>query len=262
MDLIGIIADKFGLFLIIFARVSGIFSMAPFFGSKNIPGRVKIGLALLIAAILLPVMMTKYSADPVPQALLPYIGLIIMEFIVGLILGFASYLVFAAVQMAGALVDAQIGFSIVSILDPQSGMQLPLIGTFKYVLALLLFLGVNGHHVMLTALSESFQRVPINSAIAHDAVVTQITNMFSTAFAFAFKIAAPALVTLFLLEVAFGIMARTVPQMNVFIVGLPAKIIVGLFALALALPVYIMIIQIGFTDMYKDLYLLLERLVK
>lgn len=258
MELIGLISEKLGLFLIIFARVSGIFSLSPFFGSKNIPAYIKIGLALFIALILLPVIITKPPAIAVPQELFPYIGLIITEFIIGLIMGFASYLVFAAVQMAGGLIDAQIGFSIVSVLDPQSGMQLPLLGTFKYMLAMLLFLGINGHHVVLAALSESFQRVPIGSSISHESVVAQVTDMFAASFAFAFKIALPAIVTLFLLDVAFGIMARTVPQMNVFMVGMPAKIIVGLFMLAIALPVYIVIVQIGFTGMYSDLYLLLD----
>lgn len=258
MDIIGIIADKFGLFLIVFARVSGIFSMSPFFGNRNIPARMKIGLALFIAVILLPVVIAKNPAVVVPRDLFPYIGLVAGEFIIGLIIGFASYLVFAAIQMAGALVDMQIGFSIVSVLDPQSGMQLPLLGTFKYLLALLLFLAINGHHVILAALSESFQRVPISSAIAHDAVVVQVTNMFAAAFVFAFKMALPVLVTLLLLDVAFGIMARTVPQMNVFIVGWPAKIVVGLLVLALVIPIYIIIVQIGFTGMYKDIYMLLD----
>lgn len=262
MELIGLISEKFGLFLIVFARVSGIFSIAPCFGSKNVPAYVKIGLAFFITAVLLPVITHKYSALVLPQDLLPYIGLVVTEFMFGLIIGYASFLIFAGVQMAGAAIDMQIGFSIVSVLDPQSGVQIPLLGTFKYVLAILLFLAVNGHHVLLAAISESFQRVPINAALAHEAVTVHIVSMFSTSFTLAFKMAMPVLVALFLVEVAFGIMARTVPQMNVFMVGIPAKIIIGLFILAISLPVFFMIVQWGFTGMYADLYRLLDMLAK
>lgn len=260
MDLMNLAGEKLGLFLIIFARVSGIFSMAPFFGSKNIPARVKIGFSLCVALILSPVIIAKYPALTAPQALLPYVGLIIVEFFLGLLIGFVSYLIFAAIQMAGALVDTQTGFSIVSVLDPQSGTHVPLLGTFKYMLAMLLFLGINGHHVILAALGESFQRMPIGAGVDQAAVLSQVVNMFTSSFAFGFKIALPVLVSLFLLDVAFGIMARTVPQMNVFMVGMPAKIVVGFFILALALPVFLAMVQVGFTGMYTDLYLLLQML--
>lgn len=260
MDLFNLAADKFGVFLIVFSRVSGIFSMAPFFGSKNIPAYVKIGCALFVAIILTPVIIARYPAFIAPQTFLPLVGLIIVEFSIGLLIGFVSYLIFAAIQMAGGLVDAQAGFSIVSVLDPQSGTQVPLLGTFKYMLAMLLFLAINGHHVILAALSESFQRMPIGTGIDQQAVLSQVVNMFTVSFAFGFKIAMPVLVALFLLDVAFGIMARTVPQMNVFMVGMPAKILVALFVMALALPVFLMVVQIGFTGMYADVYLLLDAL--
>jgi flagellar biosynthesis protein FliR len=256
MEVISLISNKFALFLIVFTRVSGIFSMTPVFGSKNLPARVKIGLALCIAALLFPVIAAT-NQTTVPETLLPFVFLIITEFIIGLIIGFASFLVFAAVQMAGGMMDNAIGFSIVSVLDPQSGFQIPILGTFKYLLAILLFLGTNGHHVILAALSESFQRIPLGAAFLQESVMQHIVQMFVAAFAFALKVALPILVTLFLVDVAFGIMARTVPQMNVFIVGMPAKIVVGLFMLSLVLPIYVTIVQIGFTGMYSDLYRLL-----
>lgn len=259
MDMINLLIEKFGFFLIVFSRVSGIFSMAPVYGSRNLPTHVKIGLGFFITLILFPVITSK-TQIAIPQELLPYIALVIMEFLVGLIIGYISFLIFAAIQMAGSLLDTQVGFGIVSVLDPQSGTQMPLLGTFKYVLAILLFLGTNGHHVILAALSESFRRVPVGTAVVQDGFYAYIIKVFSTSFAFAFKIALPVLVTLFLVDVAFGIMARTVPQMNVFMVGMPAKIIVGLFILALALPVYITVVQVGFTGMYSELYRLMDLL--
>lgn len=257
MDVFSLMMGKMGLFLIVFARVSGIFSMAPFFGSKNIPSHIKIGLAFFIALITFPTVVSNYQATEA-TALWLYVGMIISEFTIGLIIGFISYLVFAAVQMAGHLIDVGVGFSIVSVLDPHSGAQMPLFGLFKYLLAILLFLGMNGHHVIITALSESFKRVPVGVVIPADTVLIHVTNVFIAAFGFAFKIALPVIVTLFLVDVAFGIINRTVPQMNVFMVGMPAKIIMGCLVLMLALPVYFVVIQIGFTGMYSDLYRLLE----
>lgn len=257
MDVFSLILGKISLFLVVFSRVIGIFSMAPFFGSKNIPINIKVGLAFFVTLIMFPSVVENYQG--IENAVLwSYIGIIIKEFAIGLIIGFTSYLVFAAIQMAGSLIDIQIGFGIVSILDPQSGTQMPLIGTFKYLLAILLFLGMNGHHVIIAALGESFQRIPIGSLIPENTLMLHILNMFTAAFTFAFKVALPVIATLFLVDVAFGVINRTVPQMNVFMVGMPAKIIVGIFLLVLALPVYLIVIQIGFTGMYSDLYKLLE----
>jgi len=257
MDVFSLIMGKIGLFLVVFARVSGIFSMAPFLGSKNIPPHIKIGLAFFIALIIFPTVGSNYQATA-ETVLWFYVGIIIKEFTIGLIIGFISYLVFAAIQMAGSLIDVGIGFSIVSVLDPHSGTQMPLTGLFNYLLAILLFLGVNGHHVLITALSDSFKLIPIGAAIPADSVMTHVTNVFTAAFGFALKVALPVIVTLFLVDVAFGVINRTVPQMNVFMVGMPAKIIMGFLVMVLALPIYLIVIQIGFTGMYIDLYRMLE----
>jgi flagellar biosynthetic protein FliR len=251
------IIKHFGFFLIVFTRISGIFSMTPVFGSRNIPVSIKIGFGFFLTLVLFPLIENATKIE-LPETLLGFIAVIISEFLIGLIIGFASYMVFAAIQMAGGLIDVQIGFSIVSVLDPQSGTQLPILGTFKYVLAILLFLGTNGHHVLIAALSESFHRLPVGASFALEPVTNYFVLLFTSAFVFAFKAALPILVTLFLIDVAFGILARTVPQMNVFMVGMPAKLVVGLLAIVLILPVYFVVIQIGFTGMYSDLYRLLD----
>lgn len=255
MDIVAVLLNQTNFFLLIFARITGIFSVAPFLGSTNIPGYAKAGLSLLLSYILFPAV---YSADVVlPNAMLAYAALVAGEFLLGLIFGFVSSLVMQAVQMAGHVLDMQIGFGIVNVFDPQFGQQIPLLGNFKYILALMVFLATNGHHVMLSALVASFKLVPVTGVVIPASLAGFIIDLVSGAFTLAFKITVPVLASLILADVAFGILARTMPQMNIFVVGIPAKLIIGIFAMMMALPFYIAVMEVGFNGMYQDLYRLL-----
>lgn len=194
----------------------------------------------------------------VPEHVILYAIMLTSELIVGWIIGFVSSLVFSGVQMAGQLLDTQVGFGIVNILDPQSGQQVPLIGNFKYILALLVFLITNSHHLLLTALFNSFKIIPISGVVFNKAITELIINMVWGIFTIAIKISLPVLVAIILTDVALGILARTMPQMNIFVVGVPGKIIVGIFVLSLALPFYILFLEVAFNGMYNDIYRILS----
>lgn len=258
MDLFAAIQTSLGFFLLIFVRISGIFIMAPVFGSKNIPVMIKAGLSLVISLILFP--MFFQTNIILPEQAIPYVIMLLSELIVGWIIGFASSLVFSAVHMAGQLLDTQVGFGIVNILDPQSGQQVPLIGNFKYILALLVFLVTNSHHLLLTALFNSFKIIPVSGVVFNKAITELIINMVWGIFTIAIKISLPVLVAIILTDVALGILARTMPQMNIFVVGVPGKIIVGIFVLSLALPFYILFLEVAFNGMYNDIYRVLSTL--
>jgi flagellar biosynthesis protein FliR len=141
------------------------------------------------------------------------------------------------------------GFSIASVMDPQTGTQVPIIGHFKYILALLFLLTVNGHHLMLDGVMQSFQSFPVES-IAFSAKMEDVahffTKLFVEMFMIALQIALPIVGALFLVDVALGILAKTVPQLNIFAVGLPLKIIVGFIMLFLSMPIFFYILQILF----------------
>ena len=256
MDLFTAIQTSLGFFLLIFVRISGIFIMAPVFGSRNIPVMIKAGLSLIISLILFP--MFFQSNITVPEHVILYVIMLASELIVGWIIGFVSSLVFSGVQMAGQLLDTQVGFGVVNILDPQSGQQVPLIGNFKYILALLVFLITNSHHLLLTALFNSFKIIPISGVVFNKAIAELIINMVWGIFTIAIKISLPVLVAIILTDVALGILARTMPQMNIFVVGVPGKIIVGIFVLSLALPFYILFLEVAFNGMYNDIYRILS----
>lgn len=258
MDILSAILGQTSFFLLIFARISGIFTLAPIFGNRAIPVYAKAGLALLLSYILLPLLFDPAVA--LPQALLPYVALVAGEFLIGLMFGFVSSLIIQAIHMAGHILDMQIGFGIVNIFDPQFGQPIPLLGNFKYILALLVFLAINGHHILLGALFASFRLIPVTGAAFPPSLALFILDIVSQIFLIAFKIALPVLVALLLAEVAMGILARTMPQMNIFVIGIPAKIIIGIFVLAAALPFYIFFLEAGFNGMYKDVYHLLSLL--
>ena len=251
--------NQIGIFMLVFARITGIFTSAPIFGSHNIPVQLKAALSLLCTALVIPLLID--SQITVGSSMLVYLLIVISEFFLGLLLGFAASLVFTAVQMAGHLLDMQIGFGIVNIFDPQSGQQVPLLGNFKYILALLVYLSTNGHHFFLSALFDSFKSTPITTVVFHAIPLAELfVDLISGAFIFAFKITVPVLIALFLTDIALGILARTMPQMNIFVVGIPIKIAVGVFVLSTALPFFIIFLEVSFNAMYRDLYHLLDLL--
>ncbi|MBC8016285.1 MAG: flagellar type III secretion system protein FliR [Sporomusaceae bacterium] len=256
MDLFTLMQSQLGFFLLIFVRISGIFIMAPIFGSRNITGPVKASLALLITYILFPILFNP--AAVIPDHFLPYLFIVAGELLVGLILGFVSSLIFTAIQMAGQLLDMQIGFGIVNIIDPMSGQQAPLIGNFKYILALLTFLITNGHHVLLSALFASFKLIPVTGVEVNIAITAFIIDIIGGMFILALKISLPVIASLLLTDMALGILARTMPQMNIFVVGVPGKIIIGIFVLSIALPFYIFFLEMAFDGMYKNIFSVLS----
>ncbi|HMM21575.1 MAG TPA: flagellar biosynthetic protein FliR [Selenomonadales bacterium] len=256
MDITSVLVTQTGFFLLIFARISGIFSTLPFLGNRNIPVYVKAGLSLFLSYVVFPLIFSPEIT--IPDRLFPYVLLVAGEFFLGLIFGFVSSLFMQAIQMAGHLLDMQIGFGIVNIFDPQLGQQVPLLGNFKYILALLVFLATNGHHVLLSALFASFRIVPLTGVVIPASLSVFITDLVVATFIIAVKLTLPVLVSLLLADVAMGILARTMPQMNIFVVGVPAKILIGVFTLAVALPFYIAFLEVGFNEMYKDVYRLLD----
>lgn len=254
-DLFSLIQGQLGFFLLLLVRMSGVFTTAPFFGSRNVPSQIRIVLALACALLLFPLLFRPELSLPV--AFFPYALLVLKELLVGLIMGYTAYLFFTAIQMAGQVLDMQIGFGIVSIFDPQSGQQVPLLGNFKYILAMLVFLSTNSHHFLFAGLVNSYQLVPVGAVNFSPQSAEVFVDLVAGLFVIAMKIAIPVLSALILTDVALGILARTMPQMNIFVIGIPVKIFVGLFVLVLVIPFYIVFLEVAFNGMYREMYRLL-----
>lgn len=232
---------EFWSFLIVFARVTALFATAPVFGTRSVPARVKIGLAALISFALRPLVASLVSAPPAD--ILSLTGRLASETAVGLCLGFMVMLIFAAIQVAGQFIDTQMGFGIINILNPISEQQGSAMGQLMYQLGMTLFLILGGHLYIISTLAGSYGIVPPGGAHFAGDATGAFTGVVGEMFVLAFKIAAPAAAVLLIVDVAFGIVARTVPQMNVFIVGMPVKVVVGLTTMALVLPMLAIIVS-------------------
>lgn len=238
-------------FLLLFGRISGLFLSAPIFASRQLPVRIKVLTIVILAATLayfVPIQYSQAILNPVH-----FLAAIIIEVLIGYTIGFVIYILFGAIQLAGQLMDMQMGFGIVNVVDPQTGTQIPLLGNLTQTLALLVYLAVDGHHYLLQAIAQSYKFIPV-LGLSLDAKFTKLLVEISVfMFIIAVKIAAPIVIAVLTTDIAMGFIARTVPQMNVFIVGLPLKILVGLVALLLMLPVYIWLYSHLLTRFYEYL---------
>ncbi len=234
-------AAKLETFLLISFRAAGLFIIAPIIGHRLIPPIIKAGLAIILAIVLIPV--ASQASIPQIDSIWVLAGLAAKEMLVGFIIGFFFSILFTSVQMAGNLVGYQIGLAIVNVMDPDSGSEVSIIGEFWFIVAALIFLTIDGHHAIISAFADSYRLIPVGVFNFNGSAGEFIIRFSAYSFVMAIKLAAPVVITLFLTEVALGVVARTAPQMNIFIVGLPLKIGVGFLVMATSLPVFRFVID-------------------
>lgn len=227
--------ETYKLALAVF-RIAGIFFITPFFGHRIIPFMVKIWFSLIVAVLMMPVV--SGFEITLPSTVISLLFAVSREILVGVIIGFAGFLLLIGVQFAGQIVGIQMGFGIVNVIDPMSPGQVSIIGEFNYLIAILILIVIGGHHMFIDALAESYRVIPLGTAVFDGALSRKLLELSVGVFVVAVKFAAPIMATLFLMYVSLGIIARTVPQMNVFLVGFPVSIAVGLSILALSLPFF------------------------
>ncbi|MCX8052933.1 MAG: flagellar biosynthetic protein FliR, partial [Armatimonadetes bacterium] len=244
-------------FVLVLARVGGIFTSAPVFGNVHVAPRVRIAVALALTFVFLP--LAKY---PEPRLdFLPFAFAVLKEALIGIAMGFVVSLVFAAIQMAGSYIDLLVGFGFADIVDPMVREHNAVVSQLQNLAATLLFLAVNGHHLVIRGLADSFSVIPLGVAEFSPNAAGGMMRVFVVIFAAALKIAAPVVGAIFLTDVSLGILARTVPQLNVFVVGFPAKLAVALFAVIAVMPLAFGVMADLFTGLHRDLLALLRHLV-
>lgn len=235
----GISLEQVQAFILTFLRVSAVIVFLPVVGDRNVPVRVKGGLALLVSALLFPhVAVNAANAGFDIFSLFARMG---SEVLIGAAIGFTSQLLFAGIQLAGQLIGFQMGFSIANVIDPASSQQVSITAEFMYLLMLLIFLAYNGHHIFIAALAKSFQVVPVLGFVFSSQVPAGMTDMMRGVFEVAVKIGAPLMALMFFISIGMGLIARTVPQINIFIVGFPLQIAIGLIGFGLAMPFFLML---------------------
>ncbi|BCV24939.1 MAG TPA: flagellar type III secretion system protein FliR [Firmicutes bacterium] len=243
-------SQAYFLFLLLVARLGGFLTAAPFFGSRNIQPSLRFFLALLLALTFLPLF--PAAAYRPPEALLPLALVLVRELVLGVVLGYAAGVILSAFTVAGQVLDLEIGFGIVNVFDPQSGVQAPLLGNLLYLMALVILLSSDGHHLLLQGLWTSWQAVPPGGFWGRPGLLWEAVRATIVMFIAGIEIAAPVLASIFLADLALAVVARTMPQLNIFVVGLPLKSILGLGVLALSLPAFGVLLRALLTEVQNS----------
>ncbi|WHY79747.1 flagellar biosynthetic protein FliR [Neobacillus sp. WH10] len=244
-------------FLLVFVRISSFMVTVPIFSGRQVPNLYKIGLSMVLSVLCVGVINEPIHSFPLGKMVL----LILKEFMVGIVLGMVANILFYAVQLAGALLDLLIGFSMASLFDPTFGTNSQITGRFKNILAILVLLATNGHQLLIQGILASFDWISLQTfvpALMDGRMSTFLMDCVQQMFMIGFLMAAPLIGTLFIVDVALGIIARTVPQMNVFVVFPPVKILIHFFMYIFILPGFFYLLKVLFETMFGSMNSILK----
>ena len=244
------------LFFLVFLRVGAILMSIPVFDSKSIPLFFKVALAFTTSMALFPIL----DLEPLPLITNIFaMGVSVAgEILLGLVIGFSVKLIFAGIQLAGQLAGYQMGMALANVMDPSSSQQVPLLAQFNNLIALLIFITINAHYWFIRGLAHSFQLVPPLNVNFSGSLLEHLIKMSGNMFVIGIQIGAPVIASLLITSVAFGLIARTVPQMNVFIVAMPLKIAVGLLFLGFSLPYFSAFLEKIFNGLGQNIFFMLK----
>ena len=220
--------DQFELFILILMRMASFVFAAPFFNTANTPKRLRVGLAFFLSIIvytLHPDMNVEYNG------LIEYAGLVVIESVVGILLGAMASFCVQIIQFAGKLVDMDIGISMAQIMDPTTKVQVGIMGNFYYYMLMLLLIVSGLHQYLVAAIIETYNVIPIGGVKFGMSVYTTVLNFMSDYFVIGFRIELPIFAATLLLNCILAIIARVAPQRNMFVVGMQLKIFVGIFVI-------------------------------
>lgn len=216
-----------------FFRIGAMFLLAPILGASYVPARVRLGLALVVTMVVVPLLPATPRVDPLSAA-----GLLItaQQVLTGLALGMALRLIFAVFELTGQVIAQHMALHFASMVDPNSGVQVPMISQFYMLLATLMFLSLNGHLVLIQGLAESFQVLPVGIEGLGREGLWHLVLQMGWVFDWSVRIALPAVVALLIVNLSFGVMTRAAPQLNIFAIGFPVTLLLGFGIIFVSLP--------------------------
>jgi len=247
--------DYIIVMILIFARIAALFAVIPIFSASNTPIITKIGFVFFICLILVPVQYNNFNVQI--DTFIQLGQYIVLESIVGFALGLVTLIIMNAFYLAGSLVDRNIGFAMVSVVSAQDESQLPVSANLYYILAMMIFIANNFHHKLILAISDSYNAYPIGTNPLLGLVVFDYIEVLSYTFVMGFKMAAPFILTVLIANVLLGLLSKAMPGMNVFMIGMPLKILIGLFLFSILMSSYPVVINQIFEDMLKYIYRLM-----
>ena len=221
-------------FMLVFARVGSMMMLMPGFGESNIPVRIKLAIALLLTLIILPLHRNAYQVDLTSISALGV--LMVHEIVIGIVLGATARVTLSALAVAGSVIAQQLGLGFVTAVDPTQGQQGVLIGNFLSILGMTLLFATDSHHLVIAALNESYRIFSPGEVMPSGDVAALATRAFATAFKIGLQLSAPFLVFGLVFNIGLGVLARLMPAMQVYFVGVPLSIMIGfvIFGIVLA----------------------------
>lgn len=215
-----------------FFRIAGLLMVAPVIGTRSVPTRIRLMIAIAVTIAIVPVLPQPDIVDPLS---LPGIFISIEQILIGIAMGLSVRVIFVVLEIAGQAIGQLMGLMLASMVDPQNGNQVPIIGQFYLLLATLLFLTMDGHLFMIRHLAESFFLLPVGSGGVSREAIWAFLNWIGVVLATSVLIALPALVSMLIVNIGFGVMTRAAPQLNIFAVGFPVMIIIGILVIMFTL---------------------------
>ncbi|WP_319409765.1 flagellar biosynthetic protein FliR [uncultured Desulfosarcina sp.] len=234
MATLNIPLDAFYGVMLIFLRVAAIVFSAPVLDTATIPVVFKAGLAFAVSILLLPVVDAVVSVRDL--SLMAFVIGVFSEIAIGVTIGLSVKLLFTGIQLAGQIVGYQMGFAVANVMDPATSAQIPILAQFYNLTAMLVFLSINAHHMFFSALVDSYTILPPLSIHISPQLVGMMMRLATNMFVVAIKVGAPLIAVMLMVSVALGLVARTVPQINIFIVAMPMKIVIGLVFMVIVTP--------------------------
>jgi flagellar biosynthetic protein FliR len=220
-------------FMLVFARIGAMVMLMPGLGEVNIPVRVKLSIALALTLIILPLHRTAYQIDM--TSLTPLLVLMLHEIVIGVVLGATARVTLSALQVAGSIIAQQLGLGFVTAVDPTQGQQGLLVGNFLTILGITLLFATDTHHLVIAALNDSYNIFSPGELMQSGDLAALATRAFAAAFKIGMQLAAPFLVFGLVFNIGLGVLARLMPQMQVYFVGVPLSIMIGFVILAAVL---------------------------
>lgn len=258
MDILNFDTKTFQIFLLVLARMGGIFSFAPLLGNRRVLPQFKVGFTLFLCILLFPVM--QKSSIIIPSNIADYFIILFKELAMGFVVGFSANFIFAGIQLGGQLIGREINIDGGAMFNPAANTNVTVIENFQMIFASLIFLVINGHHWLIKAFISSYNVLAIGNVNFNPVFANKFIELSSTVFIIAFKICAPLLVTSFILTVILGIVERVAGQLHIFSIGFILKMGVGLFMMVLMAPLYLVIFHKIFGQLNSNLDILLTAL--
>lgn len=247
------------LFILMFIRIGGFLFLMPLFSGSTIPVQYRVGLSFFLTVLLIPQVSIGGEIMAVVN-IKQLVWLIVKELALAIIVGYLFHALFAAVAYAGSIVDLQMGFAMLQLPDPvMEGEMTSATGMFQTIFFTMIFLMANGHYYLFVAIEKSFQILPPGEIVVNaDDLVTATVMTLSNIMEIAIRLSAPLLIVMVVTSVTLGVIAKTMPQMNIFFVGMPLKIAVGFLSLIFVLPMLVQIFKATFLRLYEDIWHLMK----